>query len=227
MVSQFTQRWRGILRSPVAVVALVLIVGLSSVAIIGPLLWADGAKAIHTDAISQGPSKDHLLGTDALGRDLLLRILVATRLTLGLALLATGIAVALGLVLGLAPFLTEGWLGGWVSRFFGTVVNIAVAFPGLLLAVFFAVIFGTGAKCAVLAIGVALAPTIARVTQTLVAVVASLHYVATAQFIGSSRVWISSPHVLPPVAEPLIIQRAPTPGCSMHSLGALSLPAHS
>ena len=80
-------------------------------------------------------------------------------------------------------------------------VNLAVAFPGLLLALFFAVIFGVGAKGAVLAIGLAGAPTFARLTQTLVAGVAARDYVAAARIVGVGRVRILLRHVLPNISR--------------------------
>src|SRR3954454_6851085 len=110
-------------------------------AVLAPILWTDNAEAIDTGDILAGPSAEHWAGTDNLGRDIFYRVLVATRLSVELALAATAIAVIVGLVLGTAPML----VGRRTGRIVTAVVNIAVAFPGLLLALFFAVIFGIGA----------------------------------------------------------------------------------
>ena len=112
-----------------------------------------------------GPSPEHWAGTDNLGRDILARVLVATRLSVVLALSATAVAVGVGLAAGLRAHAGRPSLGGLLIG----AVNIAVAFPGLLLALFFAVIFGVGAMGAVLAIGLAGAPAFARLCQTLIA----------------------------------------------------------
>ena len=145
-----------VLRTPLGLTATVLTVGVLVLAVVAPILWTDEADAVDTGNILAGPSAEHWAGTDNLGRDIFYRVLVATRLSVELALLATAIAVVVGLVLGTAPFL----LGRRAGRLVTASVNIAVAFPGLLLALFFAVIFGVGAKGAVLAIGLAGAPAV-------------------------------------------------------------------
>ena len=143
---------------------------------------------------------------------------MATRLSVELALLATAIAVVVGLVLGTAPFL----LGRRTGRIVTASVNIAVAFPGLLLALFFAVIFGVGAKGAVLAIGLAGAPTFARLTQTLVASVAARDYVAAARTIGVGRFRILLRHVLPNIGEPLVVNATIGAGGALLAFAGLS-----
>ena len=101
-------------------------------------------------------------------------------------------------------------------------VNLAVAFPGLLLALFFAVIFGVGAKGAVLAIGLAGAPTFARLTQTLVASVAARDYVAVARTIGVGRFRILLRHVLPNIGEPLVVNATIGAGGALLAFAGLS-----
>ncbi|MQA95261.1 MAG: ABC transporter permease subunit [Streptosporangiales bacterium] len=165
------------------------------------MLWSEPANADNVGDMLQGLSAEHWLGTDNLGRDLFLRVLVASRLSVTLALLATAIAVVAGLLLGTAPAL----LGRRLGRLAVAVVNIAVAFPGLLLALFFAVIFGTGTTGAVLAIGLAGAPTFARLAQTLVAEVIERDYVAAARIAGAGRFRVLVRHVLPNIGEPLVV----------------------
>ena len=193
--------WKAVLRTPLGLTATVLTAGVLVLAVVAPILWTDDANAIDTDNILAGPSADHWAGTDNLGRDIVYRTLVATRLSVELALAATLIAVVVGLLLGTASFL----LGRRSGRAVNTGINIAVAFPGLLLALFFAVIFGVGAAGAVLAIGLAGAPAFGRLTQTLVACVASRDFVAAAQIAGVGRLRILFRHVLPNVAEPLVV----------------------
>src|SRR4051795_13692216 len=171
------RRWTSVLRTPLGLAATVLTVGVLVLAVVGPILWTDEANAVDTGNILAGPSADHWAGTDNLGRDILYRTLVATRLSVELALAATVIAVVVGLVLGTAVFL----LGRRLGRLVSAGINIAVAFPGILLALFFAVVFGVGAAGAVLAIGLAGAPAFGRLTQTLVASVSARDYVSAAQ----------------------------------------------
>src|SRR3954469_14918246 len=126
-------RWLSVLRTPVGLGAGLLLAVVLVLAVVAPALWGDRAAAVDTDHILQGPSAAHWAGTDNLGRDLFYRVLVATRLSVELALLATLISVVLGLLLGTA----EVVVGRRCGRFVAAVVNIAVAFPGLLLALFF------------------------------------------------------------------------------------------
>ena len=213
-----TRRWIEVLRTPIGLTATVLMVGVLALAVVAPILWTDQANAVDTGNILAGPSAEHWAGTDNLGRDIFYRVLVATRLSIELALLATTIAVVVGLVLGTAPFL----LGRRTGRGVTASVNLAVAFPGLLLALFFAVIFGVGAKGAVLAIGLAGAPTFARLTHTLVSGVAARDYVAVARAIGVGRVRILVRHVLPNISEPLVVYATIGAGGALLSFAGLS-----
>ncbi len=211
-------RWSRVVRMPLGLTATVLVIAVFALALLGPLLWGAGADAVDTGNILAQPSAAHWAGTDNLGRDILLRTLVASRLSVLLALLATAIAVVIGLLLGSAQVV----LGRRAARLVSAVVNIAVAFPGLLLALFFAVVFGVGATGAVLAIGLAGAPAFARLTQTLVAGVAARDYVAAARIAGTPRLRVLVRHVLPNVGEPLIVNATIGAGSALLAFAGLS-----
>ena len=213
------RRWMRVLRTPLGLAATVLTVGVLLLAVVAPILWTDDANAVDTSDILAGPSADHWAGTDNLGRDIFFRTLVATRLSVELALTATVIAVVAGLILGTASFL----LGRRSGRLVSAGINIAVAFPGILLALFFAVIFGVGATGAVLAIGFAGAPAFGRLTQTLVASVAARDYVSAAQVAGVGRVRILLRHVLPNISEPLVVNATISAGGALLAFAGLSL----
>jgi peptide/nickel transport system permease protein len=211
-------RWHRVLKTPVGIVGVGLLVLILLLAVFAPILWGDKASAVDTDNLLAGPSAEHWLGTDNLGRDLFYRVLVATRLSVTLALLATVLGTVVGLLLGTAPLL----LGRRAGRFVTALVNLLVAFPGLLLVLFFAVIFGVGARGAVLAVGLAVAPGFARLCQTLVAGVSDLEYVAAARIAGVGRFRILLRHVLPNVAEPLIVNVTISAGGILLSFAGLS-----
>ncbi|WP_328326617.1 dipeptide/oligopeptide/nickel ABC transporter permease/ATP-binding protein [Kribbella sp. NBC_00382] len=211
-------RWIAVLRTPVGAGAGVLLLAVLLLAVFAPIIWSQQASAIDTEHLLEGSSAAHWLGTDNLGRDIFYRVLVASRASIMLALLATSIAVVTGLVLGCAPML----LGRRAGRLTTAVVNIAVAFPGLLLALFFAVIFGVGAKGAVLAIGFAGAPSFARLTQTLVAGIAERDFVAAARIAGVGRVRMLLRHILPNIAEPLVVNATIGAGGALLAFAGLS-----
>ena len=206
------------MRTPVGLVGLTLLTIVVLLAVFAPILWHGRADAVDTSNILAGPSREHWLGTDALGRDLFYRVLVATRLTVVLAISATVIATVIGLLLGAAPLL----FGRRIGSFVGALINIMVAFPGLLLVLFFAVVFGVGAKGAVLAIGLAGAPFFGRLCQTLMAGITGRDFVAAARIAGVGRVRILLRHVLPNIAEPLVVNVTIGAGAALLAFAGLS-----
>ncbi|MFD1541957.1 dipeptide/oligopeptide/nickel ABC transporter permease/ATP-binding protein [Nonomuraea guangzhouensis] len=211
-------KWLAALRTPVGACSAVLLVVVGALAVLAPILWGVGADATDTGAIQQGPSGSHLLGTDSLGRDIFLRVLVATRLSVGLAVTATLIGLVAGVILGMAPSVLPRRLG----RLVVSAVGIAVAFPALLLALFLAVIFGVGMQGAVLAIGLAGAPSFARLTQTLAASVAGRDFVSAARVVGVGRLRLMTRHILPNIGEPLVVNATIGAGNALLAYAGLS-----
>ncbi|MEU1202609.1 dipeptide/oligopeptide/nickel ABC transporter permease/ATP-binding protein [Streptomyces sp. NPDC005813] len=184
----------------------------------GPVIW--GADASHLDvaAARQGPSARHLLGTDSLGRDMFARVMAGARLSLILAVLATALGSAAGVVLGAFPTV----LGRRGRRAWESAMNTAIAFPALLLALCVATVAGVGAKGAVVALGVATAPNYARLTYTLASSVSGSDYVSAARMLGVSRSRLMLRHVLPNIAEPLIVTTTLQVGGMLIALSGLS-----
>jgi peptide/nickel transport system permease protein len=209
---------RRALHSPLGISSGILLALILLLAVFAPVLWSAKASAIDVVNLLQGPSARHWLGTNDLGQDVFYRILVATRLSVGLALAATAIGVGSGLVLGTAPLIVGRRAGQAIT----SVINVAVAFPALLLALFFAVIFGIGAEGALLAIGLASAPAFARLVRTLSASVAGLDYIAAARISGVSRTRLLTRHVLPNIGEPLIVNATIAAGDALLSFAGLS-----
>ncbi len=210
--------WRALVSSPTGLAAFTAVLIIFALAVFAPVIWGTAAATPNLDALSEGPSKAHLFGTDDLGRDILLRVLVATRLSMELALGSTLIGVVVGLLLGSAPTVLPRRAG----RFITAGVNIAVAFPGLLLALFFATIFGVGATAAMVALGLAFAPSLARLTQTLASSVAGRDYISAARVIGVTRPRILGRHVLPNIAEPMVVNTTLTAAGSLLAFAGLS-----
>ena len=213
-----TKRIRMLMATPSGRVGLVGLGILVFLAIFAPLIWGDAAERIDTAAMLQGPTGEHPAGTDGLGRDVMARILVATRPSLGYALLATALASTLGITLGVLPSV----IGRRAGRALTGVVNMLVAFPGLILALFVAIAFGVGATGAVVALGIAGAPSLARLTQTLASSVTGTDYVAAARVLGVSRVRLLSRHILPNIAEPLVLNVTTAIGYALLAFSALS-----
>jgi oligopeptide/dipeptide ABC transporter ATP-binding protein len=206
------------LRSPVGIAASAGLVGVIVLAIVAPPIWSGDAARIDILHTAQGSSSAHWLGTDALGRDIFDRVLVATRLSVLLAVLAAGIGAAIGVPIGAMPAI----IGGRAGRLVSGLINLAVAFPALLVAIFVAAIVGVGAHGAVAGIAVAIAPYFARLSQTLSSSVAGSEYLAAARMLGVGRLRLLSRHVLPNIAEPLLITSTIAVGDALLSLAGLS-----
>ncbi len=212
------RRLRAALLTPTAIAATVLVIGFVFLAIAGPAIWGASAARDNIDQIFAGPSWSHPFGTDNLGRDLFARTLVAARLSLRLSLEAT----LLGAVVGISAGTLAGLIGRRVGRMLTAVINLLLAFPGLLIAIFLAIIFGAGAGGAVLALAVAYSPYLARLAQTLTASVVGKEYIAAARILGLRTGRILLRHVLPNIAEPLIVTTTVAAGGTLLAFAGLS-----
>ncbi|WBP84869.1 dipeptide/oligopeptide/nickel ABC transporter permease/ATP-binding protein [Kitasatospora cathayae] len=209
---------RRYLRSPTAWISAVMLASLVVLALAAPLLWGTAAGRPDPSAVLRGPSAAHPFGTDDLGRDVLARVLTATRPSLLLALAATLLGATGGVLLGAATAV----VGRRARRLLTALVNLLLAFPALLIALFLAVVFGAGAGGAVLALAVAGVPGFARLAQTLAAAVAGTDHLAAARVLGLRRHRLLWRHVLPNIAEPLLLATTTAAGTALVALSGLS-----
>ncbi|TCC28944.1 dipeptide/oligopeptide/nickel ABC transporter permease/ATP-binding protein [Kribbella speibonae] len=198
------------------VLGLGLLAVIAVIAILAPILFA--GRAGELGARFAPPSGGHWLGTDAAGHDVLLRSLVATRLTLLMTAAATAIAVVLGVLLGTSVWLMRPRARELCLR----VIDAMVAFPGLLLALVVAAVLGAGSASAVIAIGLAGIPYFARLTGNLAAKVSQQEFVSTARLLGVTPVRIAFRHLLPNMSEPLLVLSASTFASTLTAISALS-----
>jgi oligopeptide/dipeptide ABC transporter ATP-binding protein len=206
------------LRRPAGLVSAVLVLAFVVLAVVGPMIWGEAARTDDVAHLLEGSSADHVLGTDNLGRDMLARVLTATRLSLVLAVLAVLVGAGIGVPLGALPSV----LGMRAGRMVAALIDFALAFPALLLAMFMGIVLGVGATGAVIAIGIASAPGFARLTQTLAASIAGSDYVSAAKLLGVPRRRVLARHVLPNIAEPIILNTTVAIGYALLSMSGLS-----
>lgn len=200
------------------VTALVICVLLAVLAIFAPLLAPHDPNTVTLSQAFQGPSSQHLLGTDSNGRDLLSRLIIGSRTSLVGPLAVTLMAAVLGAVLAL----TCAWFGGVVDAAISRALDIVFSFPGLLLAVVAVAIFGPGLPAAVVALGISYIPYHARVTRSAAIRERSLPYVSALRVQGFSGFRICVRNILPNVF-PLIVAHATVAfGYAMIDLAAIS-----
>ncbi|MFF7841812.1 ATP-binding cassette domain-containing protein [Streptomyces ossamyceticus] len=208
------RRWR---RNPSLLAGAVILGLLVVVALVAPPLLSGSAETL-TDDARLGPGAEHLLGTDAFGRDVLARALVATRLTLLMAAAATAASFVVGIAIGALVHLAPRWLRETCLR----LIDSAVAFPSLVLALVIAAVLGPGTGSAIVAIAVAGVPGFARLTANLAATVADKDYVLTARLLGVPGPRILTRHVLPNISGPLLVLLSSSFTLSLLDISSLS-----
>lgn len=213
-----TSRILWILRSPMGLSSAIVIAALIVLAVIAPPLWGAAAETPDPSRLLEPPSGDHLLGTDSLGRDLLLRTLVATRLSLVMALAATAMGALAGLLLGALPAVA----GPRTQRTFGSVINMWLAFPVLLMAMLTVILLGPGSATAVVALALTMTPSFARLAQTLSSRVGGSEYLAAARLLGVSKTRQFTKYIVPNIAEPVIVNVTLSIGGGLLALSSLS-----
>jgi len=150
----------------------------------------------------QGLSLAHPFGTDHLGRDILSMIMLGARNSIAVALVAVGIGMGLGVPLGL----WSAARGGWIDEVLMRTNDVIFAFPSLLSAVMITAIFGPGAINAIIAIGIFNIPVFARVARGGALAIWPREFVLAAEACGKGRFLISAEHILPNIANMLLVQ---------------------
>ena len=152
----------------------------------------------------QGPSADHLLGTDQLGRDLLSRLIYGARVALSVAIPAVLLAVTAGLILGLAA----GFFGGWIDNGIVVLLDTIQAFPAVILALAFLALLGSSTTNVILVIALAFTPGYARVVRSQVLSIRENLYIEAERSLGASPFRLVMVHILPNIVAPLFILMA-------------------
>ncbi|MGX1701194.1 ATP-binding cassette domain-containing protein [Microbacterium sp. NPDC055357] len=198
-------------------IGLVILAAMAVLAVVAPMIWADAA-ADTTGPLRAGPSAEHWLGTDAHGRDVLLRTLVAARLSLLMAIAATAIAVLIGGLLGAAVALSGPRLTWWGTR----LIELLIAWPPIIIALAVTAIMRPGTTAVVLAVGLAFSPQFARLTFTLANSVTARDYTVTARMLGVPAPLLLIRHVLPGIGSALLVLMSSALASSLVSMSGLS-----
>ncbi len=187
-------------------------------AIFAPLIAPYPPNQVDLLNIQAGPSPAHWLGTDALGRDTLSRMMFGARTALLAPLLVVIFSTIVGILLGLLA----GWRGGWIDSVLGRIFDVIFAFPALLLAIMAVALFGKGLVAPVVAMSIAYAPFVARLTRSLIASERSRPYVAAYRVQGFGGGFIALRRVLPNVMPIVGAQSTLNFGYVLAELAALS-----
>jgi cationic peptide transport system permease protein len=200
--------WREFKQRHVAVFGLAILMVFIVVALAGPLLTPYAPTTQHTNALLIPPAWNdngsilHVLGTDALGRDMLTRLFYGTQVTLFSSIVTVFIALGLGVAMGVVAGMSKGLRSSFINH----VLDILMLTPTLLIAIIIVAILGTGLSNAMLAIGLALVPRFVHVTRDFVREEMNKDYIKTAQLDGANLTQVFLHNILPNMVELLIVQ---------------------
>lgn len=189
-------------RNRAGVVGMLVVLVFGVLGILAPILSPYDPNAQVLDEAFRPPSAANWFGTDNFGRDILSRVLYGARISLSVGFLATIIGMSLGGVIGSLA----GFKGGWADEVLMRIVEILMAFPGLLLALLVIGILGPSLYNLMIAVGVAAVPRFARVMRAAVLQVRAEEFIDAARATGASDLWIMRRHILPNSLGPIVVQ---------------------
>jgi peptide/nickel transport system permease protein len=192
---------RRLLRVPGAIAALILLLLIIASAVLAPLLPLANPIQVDSSHALYSPGTPYLFGSDQYGRDVFSRVIYGGRISL----LVGPIAVIIALVPGVAVGLISGYYGRWVDTLLMRVIDVMLAFPGILLALGIVAVLGPSLTSLMIAVGISTIPTYARLTRASVLAARETLYVDAARVVGAPDVSILVRHILPNVVAPIIV----------------------
>ncbi|MEO0541271.1 MAG: ABC transporter permease [Cyanobacteria bacterium P01_A01_bin.105] len=198
--------------------AFILFFGFVLFALLGTLIAPYDPIASNAAVALSPPSVDHWFGTDDLGRDVLSRVLVATRLDLGIAVVAVALSFGLGGVLGTCA----GYFGGWCDRIISRIIDTLMAFPLFILAMGLVAALGNTVENIIYATAVINLPLYTRVVRAEILVRREAGYVEAARLAGNGHLRIMATHLFPNVLPVMMVHISLNMGWAILNAAGLS-----
>ncbi|KIG03499.1 glutathione ABC transporter permease GsiD [Caballeronia concitans] len=215
----WSEFWRKFRQQHVALIAAVFVLLLVVIAIIAPYIAPyDPENYFDYDALNAGPSAAHWFGVDSLGRDILSRILVGSRISLTAGL----VSVVIGAIIGTFFGLLAGYYEGRWDRIVMRISDVLFAFPGILLAIGVVAILGNGMVNVVFAVAIFSIPAFARLVRGNTLALKHLTYIEAARSIGASDWTIIVRHILPGTISSVVVYFTMRIGTSIITAASLS-----
>lgn len=217
-VSEFRRFCRVFLSRKVVMFGLIIIAGLILTAILAPFIAPYNPYDMDSHHQLSQPSREHLLGTDNIGRDTLSRIIYGSRVSLMVGFIAVGIAASIGMMLGLIA----GYSGGITFAVIMRLMDAMMSFPMILLSLVIAAMLGGGLKNVMIAIGIGMIPGYARMMCGQTLSIRENDYVMAERAIGASSLRIMVYHIFPNCLPPLIVMMTMQLGMAILAEAGLS-----
>lgn len=198
----FKMFMKRLMKNKAAIIGGLVILFVILVGIFGPLLVKIDPNAQNLINKLQPPSKDHWFGTDNFGRDIFARIVYGTKLTLTVGFLSVAIGGVIGVILGIVA----GYYGGATDTITMRIMDVLLAFPGILLALAIVSVLGGSLINVIIAVGIFSIPAFARIVRGSTLQVKKLEYIDAVRALGASDVRIIFRHILPNILSPIIVQ---------------------
>ena len=199
--SYFGEVWRRLKKNKVAIISLFVILVIVLIALMAPVLAPHPYDKNNPSRSLEGPSSDHPLGTDRLGRDILSRLIYGSRQSLQMGFTAVLVAAAVGIVIGAIA----GYFGGWLDNLLMRFLDIYQGIPMFLLTVTLAAVLGPSLRNAIIAIGVSMVPQNARFMRACILPIREMEYIEAAQAVNASSTRIIVRHIIPNAIAPMIV----------------------
>ena len=216
--SQAKEVWRRFKKNKLAVAGLVIIFILIIAAILAPVIAPYGYDDQDYSATLIRFSKEHLLGTDNLGRDILSRLLYGSRVSLTIGFISVGIGLVIGGLVGAI----SGYYGGVLDDILMRIVDIIMAIPSIILAISICAALGPGLINTMIAVGISSIPNYARILRSSILSIKQQEFVEAATAIGASDARIIAKHIIPNSLSGLIVQASMGVGRAIISAASMS-----
>ncbi|AKU27137.1 Glutathione transport system permease protein GsiD [Geobacillus stearothermophilus] len=210
--------WKKFKKQRLALASAIFLLLLIVIAIFAPLIVPYGIDEPDYNNVLQGPSLQHLAGTDAFGRDIFSRILVGARISLSVGILSVLFGAVVGTFLGLV----SAYYGGWIDNIVGRMNDVLFAFPGILLAIGIIAILGPGLGNVVIAISIFNIPSFARIVRGSALAVKSAVYVEASKSMGATDGRIIWKHIFPGTISVIIVNFTMRIGSAILTAASLS-----
>jgi len=198
-IKDFYSKFR---RNKSAVIGAYLIIALIIISIIGPKIIPLDLKETNYGMKLLGPSKEHWFGTDDHGRDIFKRVIHGLKITMGIGFSATFLGGIVGVVIGIV----SGYYGGLIDAITMRIMDVLLAFPGILLALALVSILGANMQNLIYAIAISAVPSFARIVRGSTLAAKKLEYVDALKALGASDFRIIFKHIFPNISSPIIVQ---------------------
>ncbi|CAM2833165.1 ABC transporter permease [Rariglobus hedericola] len=200
-VSPWRDAWHRLRRNRLAVFSGIVLITLGILCVVGPWLSPYGYEDNNLDNTFSPPSFTHWLGTDQLGRDLFTRLMYGGRISLMVGLVATFVALTIGVIYGAV----SGYAGGKLDRVMMRIVDIIYALPFTIFVILLTVMFGRDIKLIFIAIGAVEWLTMARIVRGQIMSIKRMEFIEAARSLGLSRPRILFRHMIPNILGPIIV----------------------